>query len=152
MPPGTPYHSFVLPYPIRVDNFADNLGLSSSAESPTNQEPPFTQPALYLLSHTHTDHLSGLASKLFSQRVICSADSKTMLLRHEVYKQRARCDAEGRELEAEAAVDGGVLQKNAGRVGGSERTRTDEHMRVLPLIKPDGTKCYTGSRDFLVRI
>ncbi|KAH7904819.1 beta-lactamase-like protein, partial [Hygrophoropsis aurantiaca] len=124
MPPGTPYHSFVLPYPIRVDNFADNLGPSSSAKSPTNQEPPFTQPALYLLSHTHTDHLSGLASKSFSQRVICSADAKTMLLRHEVYKQRAR-------------------------LGKSERTRTYEHMRVLPLIKPDGTKCYTGSRDLL---
>src|SRR4051812_33110161 len=47
MPPGTPYHSFVAPYPIRVDDFSDS------------KSPGMSTPALYLLSHTHSDHVTG---------------------------------------------------------------------------------------------
>lgn len=75
MPPGTPYHSFVLPYRIRVDSFA----------TPPGQD---IRPALHLLTHTHSDHINGLSAKTFGHRVICSHDAKEMLLRHEVYDER----------------------------------------------------------------
>ena len=75
MPPGTPYNSFVLRYPIRVDNFA---------ELPTQD----TIPALHLLTHTHSDHVNGLSAQSFGYVVICSRDAKEMLLRHEVYAER----------------------------------------------------------------
>ena len=93
MPPGTPYNSFIPPYPIRVDEFTDltltaptsNHPLSSST-SQTHTTP--TIPALYLLTHTHSDHLTGLSSKSFSGTIVCSHDAKTMLLKHETYRSR----------------------------------------------------------------
>ncbi|KAH7921615.1 hypothetical protein BV22DRAFT_1132123 [Leucogyrophana mollusca] len=124
MPPGTPYHAFALPYPIRVDAFS----------SPDDLPPPFNKPALHLLTHTHTDHLAGLAAASFDRRVVCSPDAKAMLLRHEVYKERARCDAERAQGEGEGRV---------------ERTRTFSHLRIPPVVKPDGRISYTGSRDLL---
>lgn len=75
MPTGTPYNSFVLPYRIRVDDFAATTGQD-------------TTPALHLLTHTHTDHINGLSAKQFGYTVICSFDAKEMLLRHEVYSER----------------------------------------------------------------
>jgi hypothetical protein len=76
MPTGTPYNSFVLPYPIRVDDFATPATLK-------------TVPALHLLTHTHTDHVAGLNAKSFSSTVVCSTDAKEMLLKHEVYPERS---------------------------------------------------------------
>lgn len=75
MPPGTPYNSFVLPYRIRVDDFAQSATQDYAA-------------ALHLLSHTHTDHINGLSAQSFGYTVICSKDAKEMLLRHEVYAER----------------------------------------------------------------
>lgn len=75
MPTGTPYNSFVLPYHIRVDNFATQV----------TQE---TTPVLHLLTHTHSDHINGLSATSFGYQVICSYDAKEMLLRHEVYAER----------------------------------------------------------------
>jgi glyoxylase-like metal-dependent hydrolase (beta-lactamase superfamily II) len=75
MPTGTPYNSFVQPYAIRVDGFAD---------SPTLK----TVPLLHLLSHTHTDHIQGLSARSFGHPVYCSQDAKEMLLRHEVFAER----------------------------------------------------------------
>lgn len=77
MPPGTPYNSFIAPYPIRVDEFS------------VPQDGSLTVAALHLLTHTHSDHVKGLNAKSFSSVVICSKDAKEMLLRHETY--RARC-------------------------------------------------------------
>ncbi|KAJ6610178.1 hypothetical protein B0H10DRAFT_2061638 [Mycena sp. CBHHK59/15] len=114
MPPGAPYNSFVLPYRIRVDEFATSAG----------QE---TIPALHLLSHTHSDHISGLQAKSFGHTVICSHDAKEMLLRHEVYAERSL-----HELEYRA-----------------EKTRTYSHLKVDPLVHPDGSMYYNGSRDLL---
>ncbi|KNZ74955.1 Protein artemis [Termitomyces sp. J132] len=74
MPPGTPFNSFVLPYRIRVDNFASNTGDNAAA--------------LHLLTHTHSDHIVGLSAQSFGSKVICSRDAKEMLLRHEVYAER----------------------------------------------------------------
>ncbi|KAF8886293.1 beta-lactamase-like protein [Infundibulicybe gibba] len=85
MPTGTPYGSFILPYPIR--------------------------PALHLLTHTHSDHINGLSAKSFGYRVIYA-------LRHEVYAER-----ELHQLELR-----------------TEKTRTYSHLKVDPLLCPDGTQ------------
>ncbi|KAJ6563586.1 beta-lactamase-like protein [Mycena vulgaris] len=114
MPPGAPYNSFVAPYRIRVDEFSTLV----------SQE---TVPALHLLSHTHSDHITGLQAKSFGYTVICSYDAKEMLLRHEVYAERSLHEHDYR----------------------AEVTRTYSHLKVDPLIYPDGSKYYTGSRDLL---
>jgi DNA cross-link repair 1C protein len=116
MPTGTPYESFVLPYPIRVDDFAETTTLQ-------------TVPALYLLSHTHSDHINGLAAKSFASIVFCSVDAKEMLLRHEVYAERALKQMDVR----------------------TECVRTFQHLKVSPKVLGDGKLCYHGSRDLLVR-
>ncbi|KAG2364272.1 hypothetical protein BDR07DRAFT_812262 [Suillus spraguei] len=83
MPPGTPYASFALPYPIRVDCFTCTAHLPA----------PYNTPALHLLTHSHTDHVLGLSSKSFAARVVCSPDTKEMILRHEIHLERAKKDA-----------------------------------------------------------
>ncbi|OCH87963.1 hypothetical protein OBBRIDRAFT_889439 [Obba rivulosa] len=115
MPTGTPDNSFIHPYPIRVDDFSD----ISSTREPAK---------LYLLTHTHTDHLNGLASRSFGGRVVCSHDAKEMLLRHEVYSERAL-----REMNLRA-----------------ENSKTFRHLRVEPRKTEDGNVSYVGSRDLLV--
>lgn len=112
MPPGTPYGSFVKNYRIRVDDFTGRV----------------ERVALHLLTHTHTDHLTGLSAQSFGQRIVCSPDAKEMLLRHEVYNERALKDLELR----------------------AENFRTFNHLKVEPRKLPDGTIDYTGSRDLLV--
>ncbi|KAI0263912.1 beta-lactamase-like protein [Gloeopeniophorella convolvens] len=116
MPPGTPYHGLIPPFPIRVDQFGAVPQLDAAP------------PALHLLSHTHSDHIVGLSAKSFASQIICSADAKEMLLKHEVYGARALVDA---ELRAEV------------RVG-----RTFGHLKVPPVVR-DGRVEYAGSRDLL---
>ncbi|KAE9387923.1 hypothetical protein BT96DRAFT_454671 [Gymnopus androsaceus JB14] len=116
MPPGAPFNLFALPYPIRVDAF--------SAISPSCPEP---NAVLHLLTHTHSDHIVGLQAKSFCQRVICSADAKDMLLRHEVYRERALHEGEYR----------------------AEHNFTFKHLKVDPWIGPDEEVFYHGSRDLL---
>ncbi|CAL1712191.1 unnamed protein product [Somion occarium] len=117
MPTGTPYNAFIHPYSIRVDDFSapDNL---------------HTKAALHLLSHTHADHINGLSSKSFASTVICSHDAKEMLLRHEVYSERA---LKAMDIRA-------------------ENVRTFQHLKVQPRMMEDGTLHYTGSRDLLKTI
>ncbi|KAF9461155.1 beta-lactamase-like protein [Collybia nuda] len=114
MPPGTPYNSFVPPYRIRVDNFAESQDGSG-------------QPALHLLSHTHSDHINGLSAQSFGYKVICSQDAKEMLLRHEVFAERELHES---ELKA-------------------EKTRTYSHLKVGPFLRQDGSIDRMGYRDLL---
>jgi len=121
MPPGTPHHGCLYPYypQIRVDEFtngSDDSGADLSS-------------AIYLLTHTHSDHIVGLQAKSFAQSIVCSADAKEMLLRHEVYKER---DLHEKEIRA-------------------EKVRTYDHLKVDPIITPSGEIYYQGSRDLLVR-
>lgn len=109
MPTGTPLFAFIDPYNIRVDDFASTKGLTEV-------------PALYLLSHTHTDHLNGLNAKSFAAPVICSKDAKVMLLRQEPYFERAMYDSAMRP----------------------ERGRPFSHLRVTDVDAGQG-------RDLLVR-
>jgi DNA cross-link repair 1C protein len=115
MPPGTPHNSFVPPYRIRVDNFA----ASATGENA----------ALHLLTHTHSDHINGLSAQSFGYTVICSSDAKEMLLRHEVFGERALLE---QELRAEIM-------------------RTYSHLKIGPFLRPDGSVDRQGSRDLLVR-
>ncbi|KAG6899184.1 hypothetical protein C0993_012553 [Termitomyces sp. T159_Od127] len=118
MPPGTPYNSFALPYRIRVDNF-------TAAAAAGDPDPP---PALHLLTHTHSDHIAGLAARSFAAKVVCSRDAKAMLLRHEVFGERELRDWEYR----------------------AQRVRTFAHLRVGPARGSDGAEVwFAGSRDLL---
>ncbi|KAL6308244.1 hypothetical protein BKA93DRAFT_868915 [Sparassis latifolia] len=114
MPTGTPNHSFIAPYNIRVDDFASSPDI-------------MTTPALYLLTHTHADHVNGLSARSFSSTIICSRDAKEMLLRHEVYAERTLKDMELRV----------------------ENVRTFSHLKVNPRKMDDGSWDYTFSRDLL---
>ncbi|EIN13048.1 hypothetical protein PUNSTDRAFT_141568 [Punctularia strigosozonata HHB-11173 SS5] len=114
MPPGTPYNSFVLPYSIRVDAFASNATIE-------------TVPALHLLTHTHSDHITGLSAKSFAATIICSPDAKEMLLRYEVYAERNLYETEMR----------------------AEKIRAFAHLKVEPRKHLDGTTFHHGSRDLL---
>lgn len=116
MPPGTPYSSFIRPYPIRVDDFTS---------LPESHQP---KPALHLLTHTHADHVNGLSSRSFASTVICSRDAKEMLLRHEVYSERAL-----KEMEIRA-----------------ESVKTFSHLKVDARRTSDGIIHDCGSRDLLV--
>jgi hypothetical protein len=106
MPTGTPHDSFLEPcFPgIRVDDFTDNRPA-----------------AAYFLTHTHSDHVTGLQAKSFGSLVYCSLDAKQMLLNHETYKKRSHLQDEYianpertyahlqtgmRRSEEEVAVDG----------------------------------------------
>jgi DNA cross-link repair 1C protein len=113
MPPGTPDHGFVPPYAIRVDAFG------GGAPRPA---------ALHLLTHTHADHVGGLQARGFAQPVVCSADAKAMLLRHEILAERALYDGDVR----------------------AERVRTYAHLRVEPVLR-GGALAVHGARDLLVR-
>ncbi len=81
MPTGTPYHGRVPPYTdIRVDAFT----------TPRGEEEEVTH--LHLLTHVHSDHIVGLENPSFGQLVICSPDSKNMLLRAEKGPDRIAYD------------------------------------------------------------
>jgi len=116
MPPGAPHHAFLVPYRIRVDNFS------------TPRDPAFETPALYLLSHTHSDHITGLTAKSFGARIICSADSKHML------------------LNAEPATDRIAFDRGQK----SDKTRPYAHLKIDPLLRPNGTWERAYARDLLV--
>jgi DNA cross-link repair 1C protein len=116
MPPGTPFNAFALPYRIRVDAFT---------QLPSQD----VQPSLHLLTHTHTDHVNGLASKSFGSVVYCSRDAKEMLLKHESSMER--------ELYHEQLIP--------------EKMRMYSHLKVVPVTRPDGSRCFIGARDLLVR-
>lgn len=120
MPPGAPYHGFIRPYSIRVDEFTT-----------PSDDPTFVPPALHLLTHTHSDHLTGLAAKSFASKVWCSHDAKEMLLRLEPYKERKLKDSDIREDKKLA--------------------KAYQHLKVSPQVV-DGRKDYHGSRDLLVRL
>jgi len=99
MPPGAPHFSYLGSYRIRVDDFT------------TPRDPAYEPPALYLLSHTHSDHVNGLNARSFGSRVICSTDSKHMLLNYEAASDRIAFD----------------------RGSKTERVRPFSHLKIDPL-------------------
>ncbi|KAL5635831.1 hypothetical protein ACGC1H_004581 [Rhizoctonia solani] len=78
MPVGAPFESHVEPYnQIRVDDFTN-----------TRYRPAW----INLLSHIHSDHTQGLNTPSFSSQVVCSKDSKSMLLLLESVDNRINFD------------------------------------------------------------
>lgn len=78
MPAGAPFESHIPPYDqIRVDSFTG-----------TTYRPAW----INLLSHIHSDHTQGLSAPTFSSRVVCSEDSKKMLLLVESVDDRINYD------------------------------------------------------------
>lgn len=116
MPPGAPHHSFLGPYRIRVDDFS------------TPRDAPFETPALQLLSHTHSDHVTGLSAKSFGTRIVCSIDAKHMLLNGEPAKERI-------------AYDNGEK---------TEKKKPYAHLKIDPVLTASGKWERTHSRDLLV--
>jgi DNA cross-link repair 1C protein len=116
MPRETPFHGLIPPFPIRVDQFGASPGLTAI-------------PALYLLSHTHSDHILGLSAKSFASTIICSPDAKQMLLKHELYRERFLMDVDFRD---EARL-----------------SRTFAHLKVPPFLK-DGKLDFSLRQDLLV--
>lgn len=64
-------------YPLRVDNFTNSGTIYS---------------ALNLLTHSHSDHTLGLASKTFTSQVICSYDTRNIVLNIEPATDRVEFD------------------------------------------------------------
>jgi DNA cross-link repair 1C protein len=81
MPTGAPFHSFIRPYPIRVDAFATPADTSD-----------YQVASLHLLTHTHSDHTVGLSSNSFGAVVVCSPVAKEMLLNLEPTHERIAYD------------------------------------------------------------
>ncbi|KAF9264590.1 hypothetical protein L218DRAFT_958303 [Marasmius fiardii PR-910] len=115
MPPGTPFNGFILPYPIRVDDFTQTFDAK-----------------LHLLTHTHSDHLQGLQSKSFSQKVYCSEDTKQLVLRIEEFQERNLRD---KRLRAEPI-------------------RKYKHLKVDPIYDSTGKIVTNGhqARDLLTTL
>ncbi|KZT51312.1 hypothetical protein CALCODRAFT_477336 [Calocera cornea HHB12733] len=90
---------------------------------------PQVAPALYLLSHTHVDHIRGLDSPTFCGKVVCSADAKEMILRMETAKDRVDFDRGARE----------------------QKIRRWAKLKVGPS-KRDGRLVWEGTRDLLTAV
>ncbi|VDC01293.1 unnamed protein product [Peniophora sp. CBMAI 1063] len=74
MPDGAIPGGYATPYDnIRIDDFSECEGDATH---------------LYMLSHTHSDHIQGLTNKSFASPLVCSKDAKQMLLNHEPLKER----------------------------------------------------------------
>lgn len=77
---------------IRVDCFTSRPRTQAEPWMlPSPDDPTLLTPArpaqLYLLTHVHTDHLLGLSDN-FTGRIVCSLDTKRMLLRLQGEKER----------------------------------------------------------------
>jgi hypothetical protein len=85
---------------IRVDCFTPTATSSSQYlphpldSSAPSQPPPNAQ--LFLLTHVHSDHLIGLSNS-FTGRIICTPDTKRMLLRLESEAEKAHMERGTRE-------------------------------------------------------
>lgn len=87
------HNGYLLEFPqIRVDCFTTRPRSNAKPWMlPCPTDPTHLTPArpaqLYLLTHVHTDHLTGLGDN-FTGRIVCSIDTKRMLLRLEEQKER----------------------------------------------------------------
>jgi L-ascorbate metabolism protein UlaG (beta-lactamase superfamily) len=93
---------------IRIDSFS---------QSPT---PGFPAAQLYLLTHAHTDHLTGLDSASTNIVIICSEVTKRLVLNYEREKDRVAFDRGNVERRRRAYV---------GLVAASEAARTGKRKR-----------------------
>ena len=115
MPDGAIPGGYAIPYTnIRIDDF-------SACEGDATH--------LYMLTHTHSDHIQGLANKSFASPLVCSKDAKQMLLNHEPLKERLFRD--------------GALK------GDYRRPKTFSHLKRNPATVA-GKVYWAGTRDLMV--
>lgn len=81
----------ILEFPqIRVDCFTASPNppwYLPDPDDPSKPPRPAPNAQLYLLTHVHSDHLIGLSND-FTGRIVCSPDTKRMLLRLEAEQPR----------------------------------------------------------------
>ncbi|OCF36192.1 hypothetical protein I316_02065 [Kwoniella heveanensis BCC8398] len=92
------YNGHLLEFPtIRVDCFlpSSSSNLLPQSDPSTSDHPYPLQPApnaqLFLLTHVHSDHLLGLSDS-FTGKIICSPDTKRMLLKLEPEIERSHLE------------------------------------------------------------
>lgn len=103
----TPPDGHLLEFPlIRVDCFTSPRGTPWLIPSPddSNDLRPAPRAQLFLLTHVHSDHLLGLSDN-FTGRIVCSHDTKRMLLRLEAERERSAL-AKGVKEQAKRKYDG----------------------------------------------
>lgn len=86
-----PPDGHILEFPqIRVDCFTPPPSppwLLPDPDDPSKPPRPAPNAQLYLLTHVHSDHLIGLSNE-FTGRIVCSPDTKRMLLQLEAEQPR----------------------------------------------------------------
>lgn len=93
---------------IRIDSFS---------QSPT---PGFPAAQLYLLTHAHTDHLTGLNNASTNIVIICSEVTKRLVLNYEREKDRVAFDRKVIEQQ-KRAYQGLVAASEAAHTGKRKR-------------------------------
>ncbi|ORX34745.1 beta-lactamase-like protein [Kockovaella imperatae] len=89
-----PWHGHLPEFPlIRVDCFTEPKGgpyLIPSINEDRSLGPLIQAPRaqVFLLTHVHSDHLTGLKGDNFHGQIICTPDSKRMLLKLQAEKER----------------------------------------------------------------
>ncbi|KAG8947729.1 hypothetical protein FRC04_010503 [Tulasnella sp. 424] len=137
MPTGTPYNGHIPPYNnIRIDAFSSPRNAGSVN---------YKSPDLLLLTHTHSDHVHGLASKSFGLPLYCSADARAMLLRHESEQERRKYPDPGTHgSRLYAHLESTIV------AGNGKARFTRKLLNVLPMNQP--TVLQIGLTDERVRI
>ncbi|WRT63769.1 uncharacterized protein IL334_000694 [Kwoniella shivajii] len=98
------YNGHILEFPtIKIDCFLPTTPstlLPSPPSCPTHPHPLKSAPnaQLFLLTHVHADHLLGL-SDAFTGKIICSPDTKRMLLSLEAEVDRGHLEEGKREMK-----------------------------------------------------
>ena len=121
---------------IRVDCFTRPHPPTSDKAWHLPPGPVLAPPAqLYLLTHVHTDHLLGLSDN-FTGQIVCSPDTKRLLLQLESEKERGYVVDGTKEIGAKKY--GGLKARVEGK--GTKDERSVDRIASAPVTRADGRK------------
>ena len=143
-------HGYILEYPrIRVDHFDAAPVLIpahlSLPESDTH-DAFFPRPFLYLLTHIHTDHLSGLDRPGITAPIYCTHATKHLLLRYERARSRVDRDAHHAPLVRPYAHLRVTTKQTDAHTALSNARHADPHDLLHPLPYNTPTEIPYGPR------